>query len=85
MTSRVSVFKCEAVSAAAPEFIVDDDLGELQIAAAPPKPKPPQCDPVIIDDPELGPLVLGPAPAMRALPHRTGPPRCRSAKIAGGR
>lgn len=85
MTSRVSYFKCEAVTAAVPEFIMDDDLGELQISAAPAERAPPQTAPVIIDDPELGPLVLGPPPAVRALPHPTGPPRCLSSKFAGGK
>lgn len=81
MTSRISLFKCEAVLAGAPEFIIDDALGELQISVAPTEPQPPQTEPVVIDDPELGPLVLGPAPAMTALPHRTGPPRpCSRAK-----
>jgi len=83
MTQRQSYFQCEAVTTAAPEFIMDADLGELQISAVPTKPEPPKT--VIIDDPELGPLVLGPAPAMTALPRRTGPPRCRSAKTSGGR
>ncbi|MDR6827205.1 hypothetical protein J2X48_000923 [Bosea sp. BE271] len=81
MTSRVSIFKCDAVTAHAPEVITDDSLGELQIAAAPAEPEPKRT-PLIVDDPELGPLVLGPAPAMRALPYRTGPPRGRSS-IAG--
>ena len=85
MTSPISFFKCEAVSAGAPEFIVDDTLGELQISTIPAELERPQTEPVIIDDPELGPLVLGPAPAMTALPRRTGPPRSRSAKTSGGR
>ena len=82
MTSRVSVFKCEAVRAYTPEFITDDILGELQVSASAAQPKPKRA-PLVIDDPDLGSLVLGPAPAMQALPHRTGPPRRRSS-ITGG-
>ncbi|TQI74062.1 hypothetical protein FHT98_1803 [Bosea sp. AK1] len=85
MTSPISLFKCEAVSAGAPEFIVDDTLGELQMSTMPAELERPQTEPVLIDDPELGPLVLGPAPAVKALPRRTGPPRRQSPKIAGGR
>lgn len=85
MHERTSYFQCEAVTAASPEFIMDADLGELQISGALTKPEPPKTEPAIIDDPELGPLVLGPAPAMTALPRRTGPPRSRSAKTSGGR
>lgn len=77
MTQRQSYFQCEAVTAAAPDFIIDEHLGELQVAAAPAKPEPKRA-PLIVDDPELGPLVVGQSPAMRALPHRTGPPRSRS-------
>lgn len=79
MPERMSYFQCEAVTASAPEIINDIDLGELQISVVIAEPKPqPKRAPLIVDDPDLGSLVIGPAPAMRALPHRTGPPRARS-------
>lgn len=73
MTSCVSLFKCEAVSAAQPETIHDDLLGELQIAAAPGKPEPKHA-PVIIRDIDLGELLIA-SPAAPGNPRRTaGPP-----------
>lgn len=86
MDEKYSYFQCEAVRASAPEIICDFHLGDLLISTvcAEPEPKPKRA-PLILNDPELGPLVLGPAPAMQALPHRTGPPCFRSTKIAGGR
>lgn len=67
---------CEVTPAAQSETFTDLDLGEITIGPMVERPAT-LVQPVVIEnDPDLGPLVIGPVPAMRAnSQHRTGPPR----------
>lgn len=69
---------CEVTPMAQSERFTDDLLGEISIGPMV-KRAAVVAQPVVIEnDPELGPLVLGPALATQALPPRTGPPRLPS-------